>query len=197
MSLVVAIKNKNEILMGCDSQVTCDGNKRVSNNLNKKMWKPQDGLLMGMSGDYRDINLLYTYEGKWIDAEHRDGIDLNYVVRGIVEKIYKELNTYGRVRLINGIASISSSVMVAFKGRIFLIGDDFSVIEYDDYAATGSGSQYGFGALEGIIRNLSRSIPMSNIDIILEVIKAGCANDIYESGPIIIMSTEDNEIRTF
>lgn len=191
MSVIVAIKDKDTVWVGCDSQVTM-GYTKDTLRLNKKIWKPEKetGVVMGVVGSLRDLNILSTEE-KWIDEleELKNEINYKYIVRKLVKKIFDVLNDFGRMKDNNGIKSIESNIIFAYKDKLFSIQGDGAVIESEDIVADGSGYRLCLGAWNSL---RDKNIPVK--DKLVKVIKAACENDLYVNYPIIIMNTKNDEV---
>lgn len=192
MSVVVAIKDKDRIWMGCDSQVS-SGYTKSTLTSQRKIWRDskEDELVMGLVGSLRDLNILSTAED-WLEElpKLKDEINFKYIVRNVVPKIFKELNNFGRMRQKDNIQSIESDVIFAYKNNAFQIEADGCVVKIDDILITGSGYRLGLGAWENLKKNNELSIK----EKLIEVIKACCENDLYVYYPIVIMNTKDKEI---
>jgi ATP-dependent protease HslVU (ClpYQ) peptidase subunit len=191
MSVVVAIKEDDKIWVGCDSQVT-SGYTKSTLKLQRKIWKASDNneLIMGVVGDLRDANILSTSE-EWIEElpKLKDEINFKYIVRKIVPKIFKELNSFGRMKQRDNIQSIESNVIFAYKDNAYSIQGDGCVIEIDDILVDGSGYRLCLGTWNNI-----KDKDIAIRDKLIQVIKSACESDLYVNYPIIIMNTKDKEI---
>ncbi len=191
MSVVVAIKDNDRVWVGCDSQVTRGGWTKESLEGCYKIWKPSDdcNIVMGGVGVLRDINILSTATD-WVDelAKHK-GVDDKYIIRTVVPKIYKELEDYGRLKIRDGIKSMESAFIFAYKEKAYEIAGDGAVIEKDDMLIEGSGYIAGMGAWDRI---KNEDIPAK--EKVIQVIKASCNVDLYVNYPIVIMNTKDDEV---
>jgi ATP-dependent protease HslVU (ClpYQ) peptidase subunit len=191
MSVVVAIKDDENILVGCDSQTTY-GNTKITKKSHFKIWKPKDDneIVMGLVGYTRDNNILST-STEWIDelTKLKNEVDFKYIVRNITPKIFKELNNYGRMKSSNGIQSIQSDIMFAYKDNAFTIDSDGCVTEIHDILTLGSGNRLCIGAWNSL---KDKDIPIK--DKLVSTIKAACDSDLYVNYPIVIMNTKDDTI---
>lgn len=192
MSVVVAIKEGDTVWMGCDSQVSM-GYTKDTLKLNHKIWKPKEesDVVMGLVGTLRDCNILSTVD-KWINELPRlkDEIDFKYIVRKLVTKIYSELEEFGRVRKRDGISSIESNIVFAYKDKLFSIQGDGAVTESVDIIADGSGYRLCLGAWSSIKNKEDMTIK----EKLVATIKAACESDLYVNYPIVIMNTKTDEV---
>lgn len=191
MSVVVGIKDKDSVWVGCDSQVSM-GYTKDTLKLNHKIWKvtKDSDIVMGVVGSVRDLNILSTTDD-WIDdlTKCKNEVNYKYIVRNLVTKIFSELKEFGRVKDKDGISSIESNVIFAHKDKLFHIQWDGSVLESNDIIADGSGYRLCLGAWNSL---KDKNIPMK--EKLVQVIKAACESDLYVNYPIVIMNTKTNEI---
>ena len=89
MSVVLAVKDGDRILMAGDSQVSRESVKMTINSFNSmKVFKVNghEGMVMGAAGSYRDSNILSTMDSLYdpiLDRTHEE-IDFKFVVRNII-----------------------------------------------------------------------------------------------------------------
>ncbi len=191
MSVVVAIKNKDHVLVGCDGQLTY-GYTKSNLTIQKKIWKPTDdkNIVMGLVGTLRDANILSVAEG-WVDelTELKNSVDLKYVIKNIIPKVFMEIECQGRLNIKDGIKSMASNITFAYKDKAYGIYSDGAVIEMDDIIADGSGFRLCLGAWNNL-----KDKDISAREKLVQTIKAACESDIYVNYPIIIMNTKDDRI---
>lgn len=197
MSVVVAIKDKDCIYMGCDTQVS-QGNYKT--NLSdyensSKVFKIEncDNGLMGVVGLLRHGQLLQT-EDNLIDklSMVENKIDFKYCVRTLFAKIYQVLLNYGSIKKDNDKTNhiyIESDFIFAYKDKMFEIGGWGTVYEGKDYLVTGCGRGVAIGVLEE-----NKDLPP--IERITKAISVACKKDCYVGFPITIMNTKNDEVIT-
>ncbi|MFH5881300.1 hypothetical protein [Liberiplasma polymorphum] len=189
MSVIVAIKQENVIFMGADSQITKGGTRRsYSNPSNYKIWRIKDAKnsLMGGVGLVREINIAKMEKYFNVLAQHNNDINFDYMVLEFVPHLFKTLKENNLIKKEDNEIPASNCVyLVAYKSKLFQVGSDGAVIEIDDFAAIGSGSNEAMGSL------LS-SQTLSPKERITMAIKASAANDIYVDYPIIISNTNND-----
>ena len=148
MSLVIAIKEKDRIVLGADKQSSAGGTK---DHTNTKIWRLDElpGAVMGSVGSARasqiiqyaniiDKNLL----GKELDTE--------FIVRVLAPTIAGGLKANGIVVDSSDGAKcdlMPNAFIFAYKDKAWTIWHDLSVSEIDEYFAIGSGSEVARGAL--------------------------------------------------
>ena len=191
MSVVVAIKEKNRIYIGADSQVTKGGTRTTLKNPNNyKIWKVDgsENCLMGHVGNLRDSNIIRLMRNVIDDYdEFYKRVDYRFIVSYLVPEIVKRLKEAQFVKCgDNYIDYIDSSFLFAYKDVLFFINTDLSVIEIDDYIAIGSGANEAIGSLHS-------TVGQDPLKRIIKAIKSSAANDIYVDYPIIISDTETTQ----
>lgn len=189
MSVVVAIKDKDRVLIGADSQVTRGSTRKTLNNPNNyKIWKVRgvDNCLMAHVGNVRDANIVRLMKHLVTDYDvFSDNIDYEYVVKSIVPDIIEELKKYGYIKDEKYFNGFDSRFIFAFKDQLYVINTDGCVLEVDDCVAIGSGELEAVGSL--------LSTEGNSKDRIIKAIKSSAASDIYVDYPIIVADTEETQ----
>ena len=192
MSVVVAVKEKGKIIIGTDSQTSKGRTKITSSNINNlKVWKVKgvDNCLMALVGNKRNANVLRIMDDLISDYDvYKERIDFDFVVSSIVPDIINQLKEYNFIAVEkNYISAIDSSILFAYKDKLYYINEDCCVIEIDDYIAIGSGCSEALGSL-------STTEGINGKERVLKAVKASLSNDIYVDYPIAIADTEEMEI---
>lgn len=148
MSLVIAIKDKDRIVLGADRQVSVGGTK---DHTTTKIWKVESlpGAIMGSVGSARASQII----------QYTDVIDKNlikkdvtteYIICVLAPIIAATLKTSGVIVEApeGGVCNLMpNSFIFAYKDRAWMIWNDLSVSEIDEYLAIGSGAEVARGAL--------------------------------------------------
>lgn len=193
MSVIVAIKEKGKIYVGCDSQVT-QGSTRstLKNKNNYKIWQVNnaDHCIMGHVGLVRDANVVRLMENLIDDyAVCKKEINYRYVVKYVVPQIIEELKKFNYIKQDEGyFDSMESSYLLAYEDQLFKISPNGTVIEVDDCVAIGSGQDQAIGSL------LSTEGQDPEMRIV-KAIKASAACDIYVDYPIILGNTQSDKFK--
>ena len=189
MSVVIAIKEKNKIILGCDSQVTCGYIKSILPNNHSKIFDIKNCKhgLMGIVGSVRDCQLLSIQNNLIQELPLLKGeINFDYVVRNLYNDIYKILLDNNRIlKDEHGhfLTSTENDYIFAYKDKAYLInGGDGSVEEIEDYLVIGSGYEIAMGVLE----NNKGKIAEARI---IEAIKACSERTIYVDDNVFIKKT--------
>lgn len=195
MSVVIAIKGKDCVYMGCDSQVTIGSGKRTLKSVNNfKIWKV-DGFpncLMGGVGNFRDLCFLRcTPEIIPQTCLLTNSLDYATVVTQIVPTIWQTLVAYGVYQdkpLVpdenRGTGALGSQFLIACGTNLYNIGADGTVEEIEDYIAIGSGDDLANGSLK-----TTEDSNLSPEERIAAAIDAASRGNAYVSNPIIVADT--------
>lgn len=150
MSLVIAIKDKDRVVLGSDKQASVGDYK---NHNNTKIWPVQDlqGAIMGSVGTARASQIIqYSSVVDKNCLENINNIDTDFIVNSLAPTIATALKANG----FNTDASpdspctmIPNSFLFAYKDKAWVIWNDLSVTELEDYLAIGSGSDVARGVL--------------------------------------------------
>lgn len=188
MSIIIAIKEKDRIVIGCDSQVSKGHLKyRLDNKNCCKIWALSDceNAIMGACGSLRDAQVVQFESGLIPKLAILEGkIDLRFVVKELVEKIYSVLcNARCVDRVDNGFANtINSEFIFAYKNMAYLISQDLCVTPIKDYLVCGCAEEVAIGVLEN----------NKHLDVekrISEAISVCAKKDCFVDNNIIIKST--------
>lgn len=152
MSLVLAIKDKDRFVIGADKQASTGLNK---NHTATKIWEAPDfpDVVFGGVGSVRATQIIQY--ASIIDKNClKDGFSTEFIVCNVVPTLVHALEVNG----INCSTSdepgdehktkmMPNTFIIAYKDRAWVIWNDLSVIEIEDYFAIGSGSDVAKGAL--------------------------------------------------
>ena len=193
MSVVVAIKEKDRVIFGADSQVTRGGTRKtLSNPNNYKIWRIDGvpGCMMAMVGPSRNGNIIKAADGLIPElAVLKDEVDFKFVVNHLVPTIFELLEESKAIDK-SAKRHMESTILFAYRDRLYYIGSYGAVIEVDDYCAIGSGESEALGSLISTEQITSE-------ERIKLAIKASAANDIYVDYPIVIGDTAGDSFKVF
>lgn len=197
MSLVVAIKTDEGIVMGCDTQVSYGGNKySLSDNTSCKIWDivncPYG--LMGSVGMLRDSQLISAHAIIDPNKIITESIDFDYVVCDLYSTICSILESYHRISLEptydkegNFIPPVLNNEFIfAYKDKAYQISQEGCVRTIDDYLVIGSGSDIATGVLD----NNTNKPPETRI---IEAITTCNKNTLYIDNNVILSYTYEKD----
>ena len=148
MSLVLAVKDKNRVILGSDKQSSIGSTK---DHTCTKIWQVPDlpGALMGSVGSARVSQIIqYAYV---IDKNaFKTEPTTEFVITALGPTILNALKLNG-IDLDPGeganLPIMPNAFIFAYKDKAWMIWNDLSVTEINDYLAIGSGSDVANGAL--------------------------------------------------
>lgn len=195
MSVVVAVRDSDEIWLATDSQVTSGWTKSLLTSQHSfKIFKSALGVNIGGVGSLRDLNIISTSEQEWISENDilKEDINFKSIVRETVPKLFKELDVYNRLYKDKGLVEMNSSFVIAHGLDCFFIDYDGCVTELTDMLATGSGS----GIAESAYAVL-RDTDLSAKEKAIRAVAVSCERDLYVGYPIVITSTKMDSFEIF
>ena len=147
MSLVVAIKDQNRIVLGSDKQGTLGD---ISDHTCTKIWNVLgfEGAIMGGVGSARASQII-QYSSIVDKNVVPEDITIDYVICNIAPTLLAtlEANGFNCQDEDLGMKALPNCFIFAFKDKAWIIYQDLSVAEITDYLAIGSGSAVARGAL--------------------------------------------------
>ena len=186
MSLVVAVKDKDRIVLGADKQSSTAGNKDHNST---KIWEIEElpGALMGSIGSVRATQII-QYANIIDKNAIGEEIDTSFIVCSLVPIISEGLKRNGvAVKAPADDAScdmMSNAFIFAYKDKAWTIWHDFSVSEIEDYLVLGSGSDVARGALFATADN------KNPFDRIVTSIDAAAEATLYVDNGVDLLATE-------
>lgn len=128
--------------MGADSISIGDESKCL--RMNRKVIRHGE-MLVGGVGHARALQIIEhcCKAPEWEECE--DAIE--YLVGKWIPAVRESLSAHGYAPQQDGRDEGDSAFLVAARSRVFFIGGDFGVDEYETSGAIGSGESYAFGAL--------------------------------------------------
>lgn len=148
MSLVIAIKDKDRIVLGADKQVSAGDSK---DHTITKIWEVEElpGAIMGGVGSARASQIIQYANIIDKNLISKD-ISTEYIICALAPTIAAGLKANGiNIEAKDGdfCDMMPNSFIFAYKDKAWMIWNDLSVTEIGDYLAIGSGSDVARGAL--------------------------------------------------
>lgn len=148
MSLVVAIKDKDRIVLGADKQVSSGDSK---DHTSTKIWPVSElpGAIMGGVGSARASQIIQyasIIDKNLIGKE----VSTDFIICSLAPTIAAGLkaNGFNIDAKDDGVCEMMPNAFIfAYKDKAWMIWNDLSVTEIGDYLAIGSGSDVARGAL--------------------------------------------------
>ena len=175
MTTIVAVCKNGNVTMGADSQVT-DGSRPNRHSKMEKITK-NNGWLIAGSGDSTPCDILqHIFIPPVPTIKERDNL-YKFMITKFIPAMQDCLEENNWKPDQNDKDS-GFSMLFAFDGEVFDIGNDFSVLlNSDGIYGVGNGSQFAIGALYA----------GASVEKALEI---AANNDIYTSGPFQIVKQQ-------
>jgi 20S proteasome alpha/beta subunit len=149
MSVVVGVKFNGGVILAGDSQWSDDNSNRLG--AQSKVHSLSDTLAIGYVGSARFGQILQFHLSELEDPFlPRDGRDEEYwAVREFIPYLRAVTEEQGHLHIKHNAEHFGESAfLLAVRGRLFLVENDFSVSEHSlAYEAVGSGGENAIGAL--------------------------------------------------
>jgi ATP-dependent protease HslVU (ClpYQ) peptidase subunit len=182
MSLVVAIKDKDRIVLGADKQASTGGTK---DHTNTKIWEVEElpGAIIGAVGSARASQIVQysqVIDKNMIGQE----IDTEFIVRVLAPTIANGLKANGIVVDSEDAKCdmMPNAFIFAYNDKAWTIWHDLSVAEINEYFAIGSGADVARGALYA-------TKDKNPFDRIVTSIEAAAESTLYVDNGIDLLAT--------
>ena len=183
MSVVVALKDKDRIVVGVDIRTSCDAGMYFDSYKArpKAVHFDKEKTVIGAAvGNCSLLEVLQSIYDK--SSKDRDLIDRSYIVRRFIPEL---ITMAERRELINrNDNGLDGEVMLLIKNKGFIIGGNYNVFELDEFCAIGCG---GPSALASLFT--SKGLYSNPENRIVTAIKAAAYTDNKISDAVYIGST--------
>jgi ATP-dependent protease HslVU (ClpYQ) peptidase subunit len=144
LTCILGLKRDGKVYMGADSLYL--NGWHIYRSPPPKIFRVGN-MLIGTSGSQRVSDILqYNLE---VDEDWKEPIDC--MTQDFIPALRAALKEHGAMMSDEGRDGIEdSAIMVAYKGCLFIIGEDFSLSEIVEYEAIGAGAKYALGYLWGL-----------------------------------------------
>ena len=179
MTTIVATCKNGNVVMGADAQVT--DNARPNRHSKMEKITKNNGWLIAGSGDSQPCDVMqHIFVPPVPTNKERENL-YKFMITKFVPAMRECLDENG-YKPDPSDKEQSFSMLFAFDGEVFDIGDDFSVmLNSDGIYGVGNGSQFAIGALYA----------GASVEKALEI---ASNNDIYTSGPFQIVKQQKQTI---
>jgi ATP-dependent protease HslVU (ClpYQ) peptidase subunit len=152
MSIAVAIRTADEVVLATDSKRTFGGGAVPADNLRDIKMRKVGNAYIATTGWGVYSNILDDYLGRGRKPLLNDSTSIFAFFRGFWKALHQ------RYAFVNDQCSetdspfgdLDASFLVAAEGGIFYVACDMSVTEFDQYYAVGSGAGYALGAMHAL-----------------------------------------------
>lgn len=190
MSLIIAKKENGAVCFGADT-LTSRGNDSCFNKLAEndcKVTRMPKGILIGGAGDVRVIQRLTAHKD-WFEDLDEDELCKPFLVLSIVPRLYLELKKNQLLRTDSAVARFDGAFLIAQKGDLYLLDEDFSVMEIPDFEAIGCGDSAAYAVHNGGSFESAR-------EEMLAALRLASGMDPAIGAPFVFIDTEKQEYET-
>lgn len=154
MTCIIAITEKDKVHMVGD---LCGSNGFQHKNYTKNVKIFKNGeFLIGHTDTYRLGQILqYSWCPPKKSADYDEDV---YIYKHIVDSLKKTLdeNSYGKK---DGVCFIGGNFLIGYKGRIFEVQSDMSILEHEKFASVGCGEYMAESSLATLLHTGSKLNP--------------------------------------
>lgn len=171
MTCIVAVADGKKVVMGGDSASSDDTIFYVVTN--PKVFKVGE-FLFGACGSFRLIDLLhYSFADALKKQKVPRRMDKERWMRTVFVDILREVIGKGGLKEVeHGKESSDGSFIVGFRGSVYVVQEDFSILSFASYIAAGAGESAALGALHAL--RDSGKTPKEKVRRALEASESNC-----------------------
>jgi ATP-dependent protease HslVU (ClpYQ) peptidase subunit len=185
MSIAVAVRTGNDIVLATDSKRTFGGNAVPESNLRDVKLRRVGDAYLATTGWGVYANILDDYLRLTRNAKLADSRQIFTFFRGFWKALHQ------RYAFVNDqctesdspFGDLDASFLVAAKSGIFYVACDMSVTEFQNYYAVGSGASYALGAMHALYAPGAKAETIAR-----KSVAAASALDIYCGGEVNLVT---------
>lgn len=169
MTTLIGIQGRNWALLGADTRIADDSTIYKLAKGHSKIVEHED-FTIACAGDLRAINILQA--GLKLPKTYVAKDDAHFITSFLIPAMRKAFADSGYEKTSEGQSSHESEFLVAYNGKIYEIGSDYSWVQDSrGIYALGSGGQIALGALAALtpsssmLRGEARKIANSVLEI--------------------------------
>ncbi len=184
MSIVVAVKKGNEVVIAADSQLAYGSNKASSGNVNNPKIRRIGSVLIGSVGwgIYDDILNDYLLRKKSVRLNTSQEIfrffmEFWHVLRNKYSLIHTECKDEK-----SPFGDLDQEFLIVTTKRIFFVGSNMSVTEFLKFHAIGAGAEFALGAMHVLYEQ-----GLDARELASKAVATVIANNLYCGGEIQVL----------
>ena len=183
MSVIIAIKDKDVVYMGADTQTTAGMKRRTNlNETSFKVVRLDNGILVGFCGRVAAKQAIMSVPDVFTLDENGE-LTKKHIVQSIIPKLVDNMHDIGDEES----GGLDISILLAHKGNLYKIGSGLNVLKRNDYATSGAGLYY----VDYVLRT-KRELPIRQR--LLKALTESAKRTESVGGPYVFINTKD---RTF
>ena len=181
MSIAVAVRTGNDIVLATDSKRTFGGNAVPESNLRDIKFRRVGDAYLATTGWGVYANILDDYLRVTRNARLNDSRQIFTFFRGFWKALHQRY-AFVNDQCTEGdspFGDLDASFLIAAKSGIFYVACDMSVTEFQNYYAVGSGASYALGAMHALYTPGARAEVIAR-----KAVAAASELDIYCGGEL-------------
>ncbi|MBR2025051.1 MAG: hypothetical protein IKA02_04525 [Clostridia bacterium] len=188
MSIVIAYKKGDTVYMGADTKRSQgEFTTTIESKNEMKINKIGNEMLIGSVGAVANIQTMLDNREMWFNTKGKQ-LTKKFIVENVIPKFFIALKNEGKMKVEKGKSPIANSCFCVTDGKkIYLINDNFTVTEINDFCAIGCTCDIAYAYL----RN-AKSDKEPN-DIILSALRGSVYRHDGVGAPYLFIDTEKFE----
>ena len=145
MSVIIALKDKDRVVVGTDIRMSNDSCYNDSYKSKPKAihFNQEKTVIVGSVGN---LGVLDVFNKILVDnVKDWEKVDKSYIVRYLVPILMRECEAYDCLE--KDQHSVDGTLLLAIKDRAYIIGHSYIVFELEDYLTIGCGDEAARGSL--------------------------------------------------
>lgn len=186
MSLVIAIKTKDNVLMSADSRVSQGENLKCIQSMDEAKVVKTGDVYIGGVGTVSEIQIMKSHH-EWFRLNGKP-LTKKFLVKNVIPAYYDELKRLGKFKSKDDSMddpSCGSRFLITDGKRLFLIFRDFFVMEVEKNSVIGCGSCFSEPLLDKLLCKMGENEAM------LEVLRRCSIHYTSIAPPYIFINTKE------
>ena len=187
MSIIIATKTEDGVLMGADTQTSRGDRDKVTslgeNNL--KITRMPHGILLGHAGAVRVTQILACHKD-WFEELGDEPLTKRFLVMRIIPRYYRELKERDLLDAEDSTVQYGGGFIVAQGDRIFVLNGDFSVDEVPSFVSIGCGQDAAY-----LVRQTRAKDGAFEREETLLALRLSASVDRAVGAPFVLIDTKD------
>lgn len=183
MSIAVAVKSQNRIVIACDTKRTFGSGEVPESNLTDVKVREVGAAYLAITGWGLYSNILDDYLRTRRNVRLADQASIFSFFRVFWKDLHERYSLVSDQRHDDEspFGDLDASFLIANRNGIFSVACDMSVTHFEQYYAIGSGAPYGLGAMHTLYRESADPLALAR-----KGVEAAIALDLYCGGAVTV-----------